>query len=88
MQQTAQQLDTYRSYAPPGAASNWGADEIAASDDAAEVAERLADAARAAGTDALNLRVHVPGVTPSDARGQIQRLGELVVPRLRAAARN
>jgi alkanesulfonate monooxygenase SsuD/methylene tetrahydromethanopterin reductase-like flavin-dependent oxidoreductase (luciferase family) len=83
--QTAQQLDTYRSYAPPGAAANWGTDEMAAATDASEVAERLVDAAATAGTDALNLRVHVPGVTPADARAQIERLGADVVPRIRDA---
>jgi alkanesulfonate monooxygenase SsuD/methylene tetrahydromethanopterin reductase-like flavin-dependent oxidoreductase (luciferase family) len=84
-QETAQQVDTYRSYAPAGAAAHWGADEMVAAPDAAEVAERLVDAARVAGTDALNLRVHVPGVTPADARAQIERLGADVVPRIRDA---
>ncbi len=84
-QLTTQQVDTYRSYAPAGAAANWGADELIAAHDAAEVAVRLADAARAAGVDALNLRVHVPGVTPADARAQIERLGDDVVPAVRDA---
>jgi alkanesulfonate monooxygenase SsuD/methylene tetrahydromethanopterin reductase-like flavin-dependent oxidoreductase (luciferase family) len=83
--QTAQQVDTYRSYAPAGAAANWGTDEMAAATDASEVADRLLDAAAIAGTDALNLRVHVPGVAPADARAQIKRLGIDVVPRIRDA---
>ena len=83
--QTARQLDTYRSYAPAGAAANWGADEMAVSADASEVADRLLDAAGVAGTDAVNLRVHVPGVTAADARAQIERLGTDVVPRIRDA---
>lgn len=82
---TAQQLDTYRGYAPPGAAANWGSDELAAAPDAGGVISRLLDAVRAAGADALNLRVHVPGVTPADARAQIVRLGDDVVPTLRDA---
>jgi hypothetical protein len=45
----------------------------------------LADAARAAGVDALNLRVHVTGVTPADARAQIERLGDDAVPAVRDA---
>jgi hypothetical protein len=84
-QETAQQVETYRSYAPPGASANWGTDELAAATDATEVADRLTDAAATAGTDALNLRVHVPGVTPADARAQIEQLGSLVVPRIRDA---
>jgi alkanesulfonate monooxygenase SsuD/methylene tetrahydromethanopterin reductase-like flavin-dependent oxidoreductase (luciferase family) len=84
-QLTAQQVDTYRSYAPAGAAANWGADELVSAHDAAEVAARLVHAARSAGADALNLRVHVAGVTPADARTQIVRLGDEVVPAVRDA---
>jgi alkanesulfonate monooxygenase SsuD/methylene tetrahydromethanopterin reductase-like flavin-dependent oxidoreductase (luciferase family) len=83
--ETARQVDTYRSYAPPGAATNWGADESIASTNPAEVADRLVEVARAASVDALNLRVHVPGVTPADARAQIERIGTDVVPRIRDA---
>ncbi|HTK15881.1 MAG TPA: LLM class flavin-dependent oxidoreductase [Acidimicrobiia bacterium] len=84
-QLTAQQIDAYRSYAPTGAAANWGTDELVAARDAAEVAARLADAARVAGADALNLRVHVAGITPAAARMQIERLGEEAVPAIRDA---
>jgi alkanesulfonate monooxygenase SsuD/methylene tetrahydromethanopterin reductase-like flavin-dependent oxidoreductase (luciferase family) len=85
LQQTAQQLATYRSYAPAGAASHWGAAEMAAAPDAASVAAQLAAAATTAGADALNLRVHVPGVTPTEVRAQIERLGAEVAPRVRDA---
>jgi len=81
-QQTERQLDTYRSYAPRGAASHWGAAEMAAAPDATEVAARLVDAATTAGADALNLRVHVPGVTPLEIRAQIERLAADVIPRV------
>ncbi len=84
-QLTAQQVDTYRSYAPAGAAANWGADELATAPDAGEVAALLADAARTAGASALNVRVHVAGVTPADARAQIERLGADAVPAIRDA---
>ena len=47
--------------------------------------EEAADAARQAGVDALNLRVHVPGVTREQAREQIVRLGDEVLPGLRAS---
>ena len=84
-QQTAEQVDVYRGYAPAGATSHWGADEMATSADASEVADRLAGAAHTAGVDALNLRVHVPGVTPADVRTQIERLGADVMLSLRNA---
>ena len=54
-----------------------------ASTSAGDVADGLADAARRAGADAVNVRVHVPGVTPDAAREQIARLGAEVVPALR-----
>jgi hypothetical protein len=50
--------------------------------DADSVADQLVAAARQAGADALNLRVHVPGVAPDQAREQIVRLGDEVLPRL------
>jgi len=84
-QLTTQQVDTYRSYAPAGAAASWGTDELITAHDGGEVAVMLADAARAAGVDALNLRVHVSGVTPADARAQIERLGDDAVPAVRDA---
>jgi hypothetical protein len=83
--ETARQLTTYRGYAPAGASRHWGADELAAARDASEVAAHVVDATRTAGVDALNIRVHVPGVTPWQVRDQITALGEDVLPRLRAA---
>jgi alkanesulfonate monooxygenase SsuD/methylene tetrahydromethanopterin reductase-like flavin-dependent oxidoreductase (luciferase family) len=79
------QVDVYRSYAPQSAPDHWGNDEMVQSTDAVEVEERLVSAAREAGADALNLRVHVPGVSPAAARAQIERLGSAVVPRVRDA---
>jgi alkanesulfonate monooxygenase SsuD/methylene tetrahydromethanopterin reductase-like flavin-dependent oxidoreductase (luciferase family) len=49
-----------------------------------EMADRLYDAWHAAGADAINLRVHLPGVAPVEARGQIKVLAEQVLPLLRA----
>ena len=82
----SQQLDNYRGYAPAGVTRHWGADELAADRDAQTVAARLVDAVRTAGVDALNIRVHVPGVTPANARLQIAALGADVLPAVRAAA--
>ena len=77
------QLDVYRSYTPPAAQATWGADELVDATDPGSVAEGVADAARRAGCDSLNLRVHVPGVSPSEARDQIARLGDEVLGALR-----
>ena len=74
-----QQVDVYRSYAPGAAQANWGADELAND----QPAERLAAALEATGADALNIRVHVPGIAASAVRDQIARLGAEVLPRLR-----
>jgi len=77
------QIDVYRGYAPTNAPTHWGADEMVVAARASEVAGRLLDAQRAAGADALNLRVHVPGVSVESARDQIARLGAEVLPELR-----
>jgi alkanesulfonate monooxygenase SsuD/methylene tetrahydromethanopterin reductase-like flavin-dependent oxidoreductase (luciferase family) len=78
------QLDVYRGYAPGAAPAHWGADEMVVGNDPATVARGLLDALDRAGADALNLRVHVPGVTIEAAREQIARLGDEVLPLLAA----
>jgi alkanesulfonate monooxygenase SsuD/methylene tetrahydromethanopterin reductase-like flavin-dependent oxidoreductase (luciferase family) len=83
--ETERQASVYRSYAPDAAAAHWGADEMAASTDPVEVADRLVEAATAAGADAVNVRVHVPGISPTVVREQIERIGSGVVPRIRSA---
>jgi alkanesulfonate monooxygenase SsuD/methylene tetrahydromethanopterin reductase-like flavin-dependent oxidoreductase (luciferase family) len=80
-----QQLDRYRSYTPRGAQEHWGDDELVGSADPETIAAQLAATVRAAGADALNVRVHVPGVTRDAARVQIARLGDRVVPLVAAA---
>jgi len=79
----ARQLDVYRGYAPAASQTHWEGEQLVASTSAGDVADGLADAARRAGADAVNVRVHVPGVTPDAAREQIARLGAEVVPALR-----
>ena len=76
------QLDVYRSYTPAAAQARWERDELVGSDDPAGVAAALADVRVRCGCDALNLRVHVPGVSPDDARRQFARLGGEVLPLL------
>jgi alkanesulfonate monooxygenase SsuD/methylene tetrahydromethanopterin reductase-like flavin-dependent oxidoreductase (luciferase family) len=80
------QLDVYRGYSSRSAMQHWGADELVGDMDGAAVAERLLDVKRRAGADALNLRVHVPGVRPVDAREQIERLGREVLGAIREDA--
>jgi hypothetical protein len=53
-----------------------------ASDDAHALADELSAVITRSGTDALNLRIHVPGVSPTTARDQIDAMGD-VVARLR-----
>jgi alkanesulfonate monooxygenase SsuD/methylene tetrahydromethanopterin reductase-like flavin-dependent oxidoreductase (luciferase family) len=78
------QIDVYRGYAPTNAPEHWGADEMVVGLDAGDVARGLLEARAEAGADALNLRVHVPGVTAAAAREQIARLGDDVLPLLRS----
>lgn len=81
-----EQLDRYRSYTPSSAQAHWGGgSQLVDAADPGAVAEELAAVAREVGADALNLRVHVPGVAPSAAREQIAGLGDAVVPALRDA---
>ncbi len=84
---TAEQLDVYRSYSSRAAQARWGSDELVRGADGAAVADGLAEVAERAGVDALNLRVHVPGVAPEAVREQIERLGdETVAPTAGALA--
>ena len=65
----------YESYA----AGSFGADQTVASDDPGEVTEQLAATMREIGANALNLRVHLPGMSPEQVREQIGRIGSTVV---------
>jgi hypothetical protein len=66
------QIGVYRTYAAEATQSQWESDELISGDD---VAARLLDALARTGADALNVRVHVPGVAPAAIREQITRLG-------------
>ena len=79
------QVGVYHSYAPSAAPTHWGADEMVVGPAADAVAKQLVDTLHAAGADALNLRVHVPGVTVDAARDQIGRLGDEVLPLVKEA---
>ncbi len=82
-----EQLDRYRSYTPRAAQAHWGDEDRQLVDgaDPATVVEGLVAVARAVDADALNLRVHVPGVAPDSVREQIVGLGDEVVPPVRDA---
>jgi alkanesulfonate monooxygenase SsuD/methylene tetrahydromethanopterin reductase-like flavin-dependent oxidoreductase (luciferase family) len=60
------------------------ADQTVTTADGAEMAGILADLLRSTGADALNLRIHLPGMDPGAVREQIAGLASDVVPRLRA----
>jgi alkanesulfonate monooxygenase SsuD/methylene tetrahydromethanopterin reductase-like flavin-dependent oxidoreductase (luciferase family) len=79
------QLDVYKGYSSPVAQAHWGDDELVTAVDPAEVADGLVDAMRRAGADALNVRIHVPGLAPELVREQIVALGDGVLDRVRAS---
>jgi hypothetical protein len=63
--------------------ARFGDDQTVTGAEPTEVAEHLRAALAEAGADALNLRVHLPGVAPADVRAQIEGLGASVVSALR-----
>jgi len=75
--QVDRQLDRYRSYASAGAQVHWQGQQMVAAQHPRDLARALAAFAVEAGIDALNLRVHVPGVAPATARDQIAALSEV-----------
>jgi alkanesulfonate monooxygenase SsuD/methylene tetrahydromethanopterin reductase-like flavin-dependent oxidoreductase (luciferase family) len=72
-----QQVGVYRTYAASAAQAHWQHDELI-SGSPPQVAERLAAAREHAGADSLNLRVHVPGITPDEVRDQIDALADVL----------
>jgi alkanesulfonate monooxygenase SsuD/methylene tetrahydromethanopterin reductase-like flavin-dependent oxidoreductase (luciferase family) len=76
------QREIYDSYA--GSTSMFGDDQTVHGPDPVGVAEQLVDVACRSGADALNLRVHLPGMSPVAVRHQILMLGTEVLPAVRA----
>jgi hypothetical protein len=74
------QRKVYDSYAG-GAA--FGDDQTISTHDPDEAATRLYEVLVTSGASALNLRVHLPGTPPDQAREQIAGLGSEIVPRLK-----
>jgi alkanesulfonate monooxygenase SsuD/methylene tetrahydromethanopterin reductase-like flavin-dependent oxidoreductase (luciferase family) len=79
----ARQREVYDGYA--STSTSFGDDQTVSAHDPAELSDRLLSVLLASGADALNLRVHLPGMAATDVRDQIVRLGDEVVPRLRAS---
>jgi alkanesulfonate monooxygenase SsuD/methylene tetrahydromethanopterin reductase-like flavin-dependent oxidoreductase (luciferase family) len=71
------QVGVYAGYASAGAQTHW--DPAAMITGGPEqIAKRLADALRDTGADALNLRVHAPGLDPAQVGEQIVSLADVV----------
>ena len=76
------QVDVYRTYAATAAQNHWADDAVLSGSDPAELAGLVAETVEATGCDALNIRLHVPGITPEEIRDQLAALGA-VVPEIR-----
>jgi hypothetical protein len=74
------QRQVYDGYA---GGAGFGDDQTVTSTDPERMAVQLHEVVRSAGADALNLRVHLPGMAPDSVRAQIARLGAEVLPLLR-----
>jgi len=72
------QLDLYRSYTSGASQAKWAADQLLTGAPA-EIARRLAADLAESGAESLNLRIHVPGVTPAEAAAHIAGLKEVLV---------
>lgn len=77
------QRQVYNSYTRTDG-SPFGGDQTIASNDPVALAEQLDQAVCGSGADALNVRIHLPGMPPAQVREQIARLGAEVVPLLRS----
>jgi alkanesulfonate monooxygenase SsuD/methylene tetrahydromethanopterin reductase-like flavin-dependent oxidoreductase (luciferase family) len=71
-----EQVGVYAGYASAGAQTHWDSGAMATGS-AEEVATRLHDALATTGADALNLRVHAPGLDPGEVTEQIRALHEV-----------
>jgi hypothetical protein len=73
------QVDVYRSYSSEAAQSRWGSNQTQIlRGDVDDVVGGLRDALAATGADALNLRLHVPGVTPEEIAQQTEALAPVL----------
>jgi len=79
------QRAVYESYSPAAAQQHWAEQNVIVDDDADALAARVADSVRAVDGDAVNLRLHLPDVSPDEIRLQIAALGAAVVSEVRRA---
>lgn len=78
------QMAHYRSYAPAQAIVNWGNDDqLVHGTDGVEAAEKLAIVLQQSNCNAVNVRVHLAGLSPGPVREQIDRHRTEFLPRLR-----
>ncbi len=78
------QMAHYRSYAPAQAILNWGNDEqLIHAEDGLQAAEELARTLRESNCNAVNVRVHLKGLAPTQVREQLERHATEFLPRLR-----
>ncbi len=83
-QQMEDQMAHYRSYAPAHAILNWGDEQqLVHGADGREAAERLARTLVESNCNAINVRVHLKGLTPNQVRDQIELHRAEFLPRLR-----
>ena len=78
----ARQVDLYKSYTTEASQSKWAQNQLTEGTPDEIAASLIADLAET-GAESLNLRVHVPGVSPHEALANIAGL-EAVLERLRA----
>jgi alkanesulfonate monooxygenase SsuD/methylene tetrahydromethanopterin reductase-like flavin-dependent oxidoreductase (luciferase family) len=78
------QRAVYQSYS----SGSFAADQTLTTTDPAAMADTLHQTMVEVGADAINLRIHLPGISADDARRQIMALTEDVVPRLRQRLRS
>ena len=73
------QLDLYRTYTTEGTMARWdqGANTVLAAT-GAEAAEQLHAEMVATGTDTINIRIHVVGLSPAYVRDQLEHHSDLV----------
>jgi alkanesulfonate monooxygenase SsuD/methylene tetrahydromethanopterin reductase-like flavin-dependent oxidoreductase (luciferase family) len=77
------QRTVYDSYST--SAKAFGSDQTVTAESPTELVDQLSALIASTGVDALNLRVHLPGVTPEAARDQIEMLGSMVVTPLKGS---
>lgn len=82
----AAQMDRYRAAATPQTIAGWrDADELISGDDGEQAATRLVRALRSSGCNAVNVRVHLRGLTAEHINDQVALHRETFVPAVRAA---